>query len=182
MTSFLVGTVTACIITLGFGATVGGHPHAGVDYYCGYLSPVYSPYDGTVLFRDDSNGSIALVVGTSSQKIFIVEHMATTTVAVGSKVKAGDMLGREGYKGEVYNYGRRENSPAASHRHYGLYLLVEDSTIRSFTPSDSDPEDRPQDFYIVSEEGWYKNERGNYLKLRDPYNEYEGACDPLNCS
>ncbi|OGG79899.1 hypothetical protein A3A39_03750 [Candidatus Kaiserbacteria bacterium RIFCSPLOWO2_01_FULL_54_13] len=156
-------------MTLGFGGAVDGHLHTGVDYFCGYLSPVYSPYDGVVTFRDDATGALALVVGTTSPKLFLVEHMATTTVSLGSSVKAGDLMGLEGYKGETYYRGVRENSQAASHRHYGVYLLAEDAEII------------PGEFYILSNGDWYTNGQGNYLRIREPDNGYDGACDPLDC-
>lgn len=167
--SFLVGAVTTCIMTLGFGGSIGGHGHAGVDYACGYLTPVYSPYEGVVIYRDDAEGSVGLVVGSSTPKLFVVGHMATTTVAVGEKVKRGDVLGKEGYRGETYYDGRRENSSAASHRHYGIYPLVEDTKIVS------------GEFYIFVSADWYKNDSGNYLKIRDADNGRDGACDPLKC-
>ncbi len=169
MMSFLVGAVASCVMSLGFGGMIGGHVHDGIDYACGYSTPVYSPYEGVVIHRDDSAGSIALIVGTSSPKLFIVAHMATTTFSVGSHVNAGDLLGLEGFKGETYVGGRRENSPAASHRHYSMYLLAENAEII------------PGELYVISADEWYINERGNYLRILEPNNGYDGACDPLNC-
>ncbi len=169
MMSFLVGAVATCIMTLGYGGAIGGHGHAGIDYACGYFTPVYSPYEGTVIYRDDTEGSLGLIAGTSSPKLFVVGHMATTTVAVGDRVERGEVLGKEGYKGEAYYDGRRENSPAASHRHYAIYPLVPESAIRS------------GEFYIFLGNDWYKDEGSNYLRIRDPKNGYAGACDPLKC-
>lgn len=169
MLSFLVGAVTGCIMTLGFGGEIGGHSHAGVDLFCGYFSPVYSPYSGKVLYRDDETGAVALLIGTSTPSLFLIGHMATTAVAVGSEVRVGDFLGREGFRGEVYYHGRREDSPLASHRHYGIYPLVEDTDIRS------------GEFYIYIHETWYRNEKGNYLRIQEPNNGHAGACDPEEC-
>lgn len=170
MMSFLVGAVSTCIISLGFGGSIGGHGHAGVDYMCGYLTPVYSPYEGLVIFRDDVSGSVALIASTTPARLFIVGHMATTTVSVGERVGRGDILGREGYKGEAYYRGARENSPAASHRHYGIYLLEEESAVH------------PEEFYIFFANDWFKNNRGNYLRIKDATSTFDGACDPLMCA
>lgn len=169
MMSFFVGAVAGCMMTLGFGEAIGGHVHPGVDYYCGYQSPVYSPYDGVVTFRDDSTGTVTMVVGTSSPRLFVVAHMATTTVTVGDTVLRGDLIGTEGFKGETYVWGRRENSPAASHRHYGLYRLEEAKEIME------------GEYYLVLEDWAYKNVGGNYLRILDIENGYDGACNPETC-
>ena len=157
-------------MTLGFGGAIGGHIHTGVDYLCGYLTPVYSPYEGVVVYRDDEEGSIGLIAGTSTPRLFVVGHMASTTVAVGDHVKRGDSLGQEGYKGEAYYAGKLEHSPAASHRHYAEYPLVTDTVIRS------------GEYYIFLGGDWYKDEEGNFLRIRDSKNAYAGACDPLICA
>ena len=169
MMSFIVGAITTCIMTLGYGGMIGGHLHSGVDYFCGYLTPVYSPYNGFVVFRDDSEGSIAIVVESPSPRLFVVAHMASTISLVGGAVKAGDILGLEGYSGEVYFNGARENSRAASHRHYSVYPLAEDTAVN------------PKEFYVTFGDDWYRSERGNYFRILNPNNEYGGACDPVEC-
>ncbi len=78
-------------------------PHFGVDVAAPTGTPVTAPADGVVALAEDdlyyTGGTVMLDHGHGLTSVY--SHMSAVTVAVGERVKQGDMIGRIGATGRV---------------------------------------------------------------------------------
>ena len=78
-------------------------PHFGVDVARPTGTPVMAPADGIVALAEDdlyyTGGTVMLDHGHGLTSVY--SHMSAVTVAVGVRVKQGDMIGRVGATGRV---------------------------------------------------------------------------------
>lgn len=77
-----------------------GCSHPALDIAGPVNTPIYSPIEGVVIFRNDSIGEIAIYNQKSNITFFFL-HMNRTDVSTNQTVKKGQQVGIEGTKGDV---------------------------------------------------------------------------------
>lgn len=182
------------IITQNFGANVTntyanggllGHP--GVDLYPVFSTirpkDVFIPVDGycySVLNKDnpDLNKYRAVCIiyeDETGLNELILGHLREINIEVGEVIK-GELAGQMGNTGEVYAGGRlvsaeekKTNPDIGAHLHLQKRPLIKDKEIIPSTTVR----------YLLTSNGYYRDQDGFYYRAKFPDNGYNGCVDPL---
>lgn len=138
------------ITTARFGQDFGRGPHRGHDY--GGVpagTPVFAPADGTVVpftnswneeYQDYSFGRGVCLDHEGTPWYSLYAHLSQVIVAIGDKVKAGQMIGRVGWSGVVLPKG-----PGGTHLHWQVCRTTSFPTDISYSAD-------PLSFPVIPEE------------------------------
>ena len=95
-----------------------GRMHKGIDLNGGDGAPISSAQDAKVIFAgdagDDYGNSVVLRYSNGAETRFA--HLKSMNVRTGQSIKAGQLIGRQGYTGRVVPSG-----PDGSHLHFEYY-------------------------------------------------------------
>lgn len=113
-----------------------GRMHKGIDMSAGIGSPISSAQDATVVhagFIDDGYGnSVILKYSNGAETRF--GHLQSTSVKTGQKIRAGQLLGKEGSTGRStaphLHFEYYPSGGAMTYEGYGNAAAVKDSYIR----------------------------------------------------
>jgi len=75
-------------------------PHNGTDYKTPFLTPIYAPESGEVIFLGEDERS-GLFVGIKGKYLISFAHLEDVTVAKGARISAGDLIALSGKSGDV---------------------------------------------------------------------------------
>ncbi len=177
--------LTGCVIGQGFAKnanslykTTGLLGHPAIDENCGYGTPIFSFVEGDMYSAyfpskpaSDGYTAIYLLCQTPLETFeFSVGHVSEIFIKIGDHVKKGDLIGREGNKGQVY-YGDQHITLAmqaagdkrGSHRHYQKRPVVK----KRFAHSP----------FLQTANGPYYDAEGNYFEIPMYYNGFNGCVD-----
>lgn len=190
MKLFSTGNLGTCSLTQPFGANDnpyyadhGMRGHTGADIACGYGTPIYSDYDGTVykvLTRDnpsyDGSGytGVFMIVDDGVELFEWQVGHCDPTVSAGDAVKRGDQIATEANHGAVY-VGGTQITPAmqaagdrrGSHRHVQKRPL---ERVREVTGPMHLTRSNPVEDYV--------DQSGFMYQCWDFHNGYQGCVDP----
>lgn len=150
--------------------------HSGLDFSCGFGSPIISPFDGYVYkvltpkrpASDGFTGVFMLVDNGIESFEWLVGH-CDPTVAPGMNIKKGDVLGTEANHGTVYSGNIRitlamqaAGDQRGHHRHDQKRPYMRTKNLTGVS--------------LSIEDGMYYD--GYYYQVWDYYNGYNGCIDP----
>lgn len=186
---------TICSRAQGFGENanpfykgVGLRGHPGVDVHCGYGSPILSPVSGIVsstfaVERPAADGftMIAILVETELEiGEFQIGHVSEIDVKIGDHVTIGQLIGKEGNKGEVYSGNRlitladqRAGNHEGSHRHYQWRVVSKKNDKMTGVPCLAQCITYPDHV----ENGLYRDAQGFLYEMYNHENGYAGCTD-----
>jgi murein DD-endopeptidase MepM/ murein hydrolase activator NlpD len=166
-----------------------GHYHTGVDYRNGYGSPVYSDNYGWVYKINTTEQSPSGWAGVyyicPDEKEGFVEvcqgHLSEIYVKVGDVVREGQMIGREGNKGEVYSGGTRitkEMQMAGDKR--GSHVHEQFRPVRRVSkPSQGKHYLNGESKHgYTDKDGRYRDKKGMYYEIKYQDNGTKGCINP----
>lgn len=168
------------------GQMFGGHAnplyppsgHPGIDENCGYGSPIASLVEGDVysMFTPQhpaSDGYTAVYTLCKTQLEtfeFTVGHVSQILVQIGDHVKKGDIIAKEGNKGQVYSGGlhitlamQAAGDRRGSHRHLQKRPVVR----KKFAHSP----------FLQTANGPYFDGEGYYYEIPMYHNGFNGCVD-----
>ena len=130
-------------ITQKYGETYTSSFHTGIDYGCPLNTPILASADGTVVFAgwDKTGYGNMVIVQHSPDCSTLYAHLSSIHVAVGEKVRQGELLGHSGTTGNstgphLHFEARRKWNDYKSH--FDPFTLplrsVEDNTLPSSQP------------------------------------------------
>lgn len=162
-----------------------GHYHTGVDYHNGYGSPVLSENYGWIykinMPDQSSSGWCGVYYICPDDKYGWIEvcqgHLSRVDVKIGEVVRAGQVIGLEGNKGEVYSSGIRitkEMQQAGDKR--GSHVHEQYRPVRRVAKT------TPGKHYLngVSKHG-YTDAQGRYRDKQGMYYEIQFDNDTRGC-
>jgi hypothetical protein len=179
-----------CVEGQGFGANFNPsyglanlEGHTGQDWACGFGTPIHSPYDGLVykvLTKDNPSNDgtgftgVFMIVDDGIELFeFLVGH-CDPTVAAGTRVKKGDIIGTEANHGLVYSGNiqitlamQHAGDTRGHHRHYQKRPVSRSKTIA-----------QPALSAYNDVGGTYTDAEGFYYPIFNYNNGFHGCVDP----
>lgn len=158
--------------------------HTGIDEYCGYGSDIHSYWDMTIYkviktSAESTDGSgYTGIFGIIDNGVELFEgsigHCSEVLVDENDIIKKGDLIGREGNKGYVFQGGvqitlamQAQGDPRGSHRHNQYRALRRVTTTTAGKK------------YLMKMSGGQLYENGFYYEFWDANNGYNGTRNPL---
>lgn len=177
--------LTGCVIGQPFGQNAnplyksgGLYGHPAQDENCGYGSNIFSFVEGDMYSAyfpskpaSDGYTAVYLLCRTPLETFeFATGHVSEILIKIGDHVKRGDLIAREGNKGQVYSGGvhitlamQAAGDKRGSHRHYQKRPVI---AIKGGMGT-----------FLQTATGTYRDADGNYYKHALPSNGYAGCVD-----
>lgn len=179
--------VLNCKITQGFAENAnsfykeqGLEGHTGIDYACGYKTPVVCEWDKEHVYKvftpahpasDGFTGIFTIVEQDGEVFEFLYGHIGGIKVKEGQTITRGQIIATEGNYGQVFQNGapctpERKLNGCGSHRHYQkrpIRLIERTNPLRAYLRHPT--------------QGMYRY-GGKYCEIRDYWNGYHG-CVPF---
>jgi hypothetical protein len=156
--------------------------HTGIDYACGYGTPIHSLYDGLVTLvwtpqapASDGYTAVAILVDDGKECFeWQVGHCnPDRSILEGTRIKKGDYIGTEANHGVVYSGNvlitlaqQKAGNQAGHHRHY------QKRPVMPVLPSDG---------FLLSNGrgGQVRAADGSYYQIFNFNGGYNGCVDPM---
>lgn len=157
---------------------LAGHP--GVDESCGYGSDIHSYVKGQVYSEypvnapaKDGYTAIFMICKTPLEVFeFSYGHVSEIDVKIGDSIEVGQLLGKEGNKGEVYSGNvlvtlaqQAAGNHSGAHRHVQKRPVIVAPTTFS------------GERYLQTSRGLYRDDDGLYYQIVNYENGYNGCVD-----
>lgn len=152
--------------------------HSGLDFNCGYGSPIQALASGVVYSTypieapaSDGYTAVFTISETPLETFeFSYGHVSEIDCTLGQQVKAGDVIAKEGNHGTVYVGNQlitlamqAAGNHEGHHRHYQKRPVIKTKTL--------------SDFCLANTYGYYRDKEGYYYKVYDHENGFAGCVD-----